>query len=590
MHALRCHYALGLERAATTLSFGRYTTTSRPWRILPMTATTTRSRLALCCLWALALGTTTTFTSRVAGQHMVIASSVGGYTQIVAPGRFSNLLRPDYTRRDLKVILQELQITHDQRFVLEVLLDDYTESFNQAVQQFKAVRERFDGPDRPLAHLGSEGAKQMAETLLKSVEDNLANTQIVQLEGGEGVFVGILQHSVDGEGGTWTGSAGEGGEGQIKMHIAVLASVEEDHEGHEAGTHTIPPEVLERLHNSLRERLEERLAERRDELAKAVAEIEAREARREAGEEEEASADDVAEAARTLLAQRTQLKEEFENDLMLLLPKEQAEAWPGVERHLRRLNTLSKGQFAGESLDLYRLLDESLPGASDQQPTATTLKEYELRLDDTLSERNHYLTESEIDTFLAWAEQDFDTTLALIERESDLRLAVRDVNDEFIQTIASGLDASQAVEFRQAARRAAYRSVYRTMREQRLFAQAKEIDGLDPDVLDAVTNLETAYLQELAVANDQLVEATRENQPGQKKRMIEMMQQFRSGSMQLDRLLTNPIIDAHRQRRSLGQRYAKQLKSILTTEQFESLPAAKPQQFGSITIQRGESN
>jgi hypothetical protein len=273
-----------------------------------------------------------------------------------------------------------------------------------------------------------------------------------------------------------------------------------------------------------------------------------------------------------------------------LLSNEQVEAWPVADRQLRRLNTLSKGEFAGERLDLYQLVDQWKSGAAKEQPVADTLDDYELRLDDALSQRNAFLTESEVDTFMAWAEQDHDKSLALISRESDLRRSVRDVNEEFAEMIAGDLDEQEAVSFRQAARKAAYRSVYRKTRQQRLFAQAKAIEGLDPDVLDAVTNLETAYLQELAVANDQLVAATHEYEPGQKKRMIEMMQQFKSGSMQLDRPPTNPIMDGHRQRRSLGQRYAKQLKSILTNEQFENLPAAKQHQFGSFTIQRSDSN
>ena len=374
----------------------------------------------------------------------------------------------------------------------------------------------------------------------------------------------------------------------MEVHVAVLAGVEADGEEHEAAVHTIPPEVLQRLQDSLREHLEERFAARRDELARAVAEIEAREARREAGEEDKASADDVAEAARTLLAQRIQLKNEFESDLMLLLPDEQAEAWPAVDRHLRRLNTLSKGQFAGESLDLFRLLDESLPGefpGAGALPGAT-LQDYELRLDDTLSERNQYLTESEIDTFVAWAEQDFDKTIELMERESELRLAVRDVNDEFIQTIASGLDASQATSFRQAARERSYRAAYRKTREQRLFEQAKAIEGLDPDVLGAITNLETTYLEELAVAIDRLVAAIHDFEPTQKKRMIELMQKVRSGAFNFQDRPANPIMDGHRQRRQLGRRYAKQLQSLLTPQQYDDLPGAKQQEFGSFTIRR----
>ncbi len=565
-----------------------------------MTAATTRSRLALCGLGVLALGTTTTFTSRVAAQHMVIESSAGGFTQTVAPGRFSNLLRPDYTRRDLKIMLNELQITRDQRFVLEVLLDDYTEKFNQAAEQFKAVRDRYRAPAGRFGPLGTEGAQEMAYIALESIKESLANVQVVELEGGAGTFVGILHREgtgeggEGGEGGAWFGGGGEDGDEsvEIEMHVAVSAGWETGGEDVGEVEHTIPPEVLQQLHESLRKSLEERLHAKRDELALAVAELAERADRQDEAIEEaqKATADDVAAAARTLLAERTQLKAGFETDLTLLLSDEQAETWPGVDRQLRRVNTLSRGEFAGESLDLYQLLDQVKPGVRNEPPVSGTLDDYELRLDETLNRRNAFLVESEVDTFLAWAEQDFDKSLSLIGRESDLRLAVRDVNDEFIQTIANGVDESQATSFRQAAREKAYRSVYRKTREQRLFEQAKEMDGLDADVLDAVTNLETAYLQELALANDQLVEATHEYQPGQKKRMIEMMQKFRSGSMQLDRPPTNPIIDSHRQRRLLGRRYTEQLKSILTTEQFESLPAAKPQHFGSFTIQRSGSN
>ncbi|MCH7848479.1 MAG: hypothetical protein IIB53_08970 [Planctomycetes bacterium] len=553
----------------------------------------TTSRLPRC-FCAIALGMTIWATQALAQPQIMIRSSEGGSFQTVAPGRFSNLLRPDYTRRDLKIILSELQITRDQRYVLEVLLDDYTERFNKAVEQFKAVRDRYQGPAGRFGAFGSAGAQEMAEIALQSLQENLANVHTFELEGGGGTFVGILHSEISGgggEGGVWFGGGGEDGDGshEIKMHVAIVATVETDGDHAGDAEHTIPPEVLQRLHESLRKRLEERLRARRDELAKAMAEIAEREDRQDEEEAEEATADDVAAAARTLLAERTQLKHGFETDLTLLLSDEQAEVWPVVDRQLRRLNTLSRGELAGESLDLYQLVDQWKSGAAKEQPVADTLDDYELRLDDALSQRNAFLTESEVDTFMAWAEQDHKKSLALIGRESDLRRSVRNVNEAFAETIAGDLDEQEAASFRHAARKAAYQSVYRTMRQQRLFAQAKAIDGLDSDVLDAVTNLETAYLEELALVNDQLVEATHDYEPGQKKRMIEMMQQFRSGSMQLDRPPTNPIIDGHRQRRSLGERYAKQLKSILTTEQFESLPAAKPQ-LQTFTIQRSESN
>ena len=549
--------------------------------------TAANSPLALCCLSIAALGTAAAITTTTAAQHIMIESSAGGITQTFAPGRFSNLLQPDYTRRDLAIILKELQITRDQRFVLQVLLDDYTEKFNQAVEQFKAVRDCYRGPAGRFGALGSAGAQQMADIALKSIQESLANVQVFEAEGSAGTFIGVLRSEISGgggEGGVWFGGGGEDGDGshEIEAEIIILTGVETDGDDVGDGEHTIPPEVLQQLHEELRKSLEKRLRARRDELAQAVAEIADREARQDEEEAEKATADDVASAARTLLAERTQLKHGFETDLTLLLSDEQAEAWPAVDRHLRRLNTLSKGQFAGESLDLYRLLDEVSPGALP----GATLKDYEMRLNDALSNRNQYLTESEVDSFLAWAEQDFDKTIELMERESELRLAVRDVNDEFIQTIASGLDASQATSFRQAARERSYRAAYRKTREQRLFEQAKAIEDLDPDVLGAITNLETTYLEELAVAIDRLVAAIHDFEPTQKKRMIELMQKVRSGSFDFQDRPANPIMDGHRQRRQLGRRYAKQLQSLLTPQQYDNLPGAKQQEFRSFTIRR----
>ena len=160
----------------------------------------TTSRLPRC-FCAIALGMTIWATQALAQPQIMIRSSEGGSFQTVAPGRFSNLLRPDYTRRDLKIMLSELQITRDQRYVLEVLLDDYTERFNKAAEQFKAVRDRYQGPAGRFGAFGSEGAQQMAEIALQSLQENLANVHTFELEGGGGTFVGILRSEVSGGGG-----------------------------------------------------------------------------------------------------------------------------------------------------------------------------------------------------------------------------------------------------------------------------------------------------------------------------------------------------------------------------------------------------
>ncbi len=184
--------------------------------------------------------------SRSSGPSMQMHTS-GSSVRMMSPGSFRNLMRPDYSRRDLKLMFSGLDIDQSQRYVLEILMDEYTNQFKTLVDEFKDVRDRYEWPHRGLFN------QQMASGFAEDILHNLENAQVIELSGDGGQFVGMTTSTVDLSGESHTGVfiAGESGAAQSQsgtMHsIVMIAAPEGESDEGEDMPHTIPPEVLEKL-------------------------------------------------------------------------------------------------------------------------------------------------------------------------------------------------------------------------------------------------------------------------------------------------------------------------------------------------------
>ncbi len=87
--------------------------------------------------------------------------------------------------------------------------------------------------------------------------------------------------------------------------------------------------------------------------------------------------------------QRDRHIDTFFQDLRLFLSPDQEAAWPRVERHRRRAETLTAYASAdGEGLDLIAVVDALALDPADRQPLDPALRDYEVRLDALLETRN----------------------------------------------------------------------------------------------------------------------------------------------------------------------------------------------------------
>ncbi|MCI0630453.1 MAG: hypothetical protein L0Y44_07345 [Phycisphaerales bacterium] len=271
--------------------------------------------------------------------------------------------------------------------------------------------------------------------------------------------------------------------------------------------------------------------------------------------------------------EKTKIGEQFLENVKVVLTDEQIELWPAVERRLYRERKLKKGSLSGENLDLFIVIREMHLDEATSARIEPTMTAYSMALDEALKQRegagNNALQNDMIDSI---SEQDSKKSMDVLKRHITLQVAVRDVNERYIGEIEAALPEELRASFRQAALSRAFPAVYRETPVARLFDKAKELEGLEAATLSSIAETETLYLNELAQMNRRLQQAVREHDPVEAAARAEDFNKRMSGEAVEPK--ANPTRELFGERDELGQRYAKQLQSLLTAEQFAQLPGS----------------
>jgi hypothetical protein len=282
--------------------------------------------------------------------------------------------------------------------------------------------------------------------------------------------------------------------------------------------------------------------------------------------------------------ERANLRSEFLANVRVALNEAQLQRWPEFERALRRTKSIGRGRLAGEEVDLFLVLTELDVDADAMGELRDTLTNYAIELDQALKARDAFIDEGRLDFIGFLVDQQFDAAIDYMNRESTLRVAVRDTNERYAELIANGLEAVAGAEtaeaFRSAYRERAFERIFRPTRTQRAFEAAREIEGLDEDVLAAIRALEEGYLLELARINNELVLLTLKHEPQQITQRLRWRAERgndrnRGAGPGVSRRLEDPIREAFGRRGELDARYRDQLEALLTPEQIELLPAER---------------
>jgi hypothetical protein len=270
--------------------------------------------------------------------------------------------------------------------------------------------------------------------------------------------------------------------------------------------------------------------------------------------------------------ERAKLGEEFIENVKVILTPQQMERWPAFDRRLLREKEMSEGRLSGESTDLLYIIRDMHLDELVLRSAQPVLDQYDLALDQALRARKDYRLKMRTEMLNAMSAQDSQKSLKFFEGQVALQVAVRDVNDQYIESISTALPSDLGQKFRKTALERAYPRVYRETPVERLYTAALELDGLSADMLKAVRELQSKYVDELAAINATLIKSLRGWEPVEaKQRAAAFASRMEGGAPERQE---DPTRDDFVKRDELGNRYAKSLQALLTPEQFGLLPGS----------------
>ena len=281
--------------------------------------------------------------------------------------------------------------------------------------------------------------------------------------------------------------------------------------------------------------------------------------------------------------QKRDLKQEFENNIKLILNERQLEMWPSFEKMMLREKELPRGEFDGETLNLFHVIRDMDLEKPEKDAIQSVVDQYAQELHQALLNREQTMRDSRDEVVMSLQSRDGEQGLKMIRKQIEARKRVRGVNLRYIDTIAAAMPTDKLTkQFRESALEEAFPRVYRPTVAERLFKAAKELDDLTEEQQQSVVDFEAKMLSDLSSIRDELKNAILEYQP---KEEINRAERYaaRLSDGEADRI-QNPTQSLLRKRNDVGKKYALKLRDILTPEVFAKLPGSSrivPDRTGS---------
>jgi len=272
-----------------------------------------------------------------------------------------------------------------------------------------------------------------------------------------------------------------------------------------------------------------------------------------------------------------EMREQFVEDLRLLMDQNQIRLWHKVERELRRKDQIGDGRIAGESVDLIRLVDAHIEGWSENPELVAELDRYAERIDRAMVARKQFIESDETDGFYAMQSEDPDRALALLKESLDLRKRVLELNTQTLDRLRAHIPSETHTDlagafYEQSIERAipasplaqrieAARSLPTLASDQRARV-AEALDRYDATALDAKRSLFEALSQtQMDILPAMLHEEIERRAAGEEHVTHESLKQ------------PQPLLDEAMTARLERERAAwNAVKPILTREQLAELP------------------
>jgi hypothetical protein len=266
---------------------------------------------------------------------------------------------------------------------------------------------------------------------------------------------------------------------------------------------------------------------------------------------------------------KQQMREEFEGDLVAVLTEEQLLLWPSLQRQLIRDRLLPRGRLSGEATDIMSLLEQQEYQEEVLALLQPAIQEWDINVTDALVARDDHLVENQGSLMAAMRTMDTSSGIDVLKMQGRLAETVRYVNDTAVQNILAMLPEDKVNQFDAIAKQTSYPRIYRQSQTDRAYEAALELEGLEPETMQAIMDLQDSMESEIAIANEQLMVATHGwEAKEQVERMERFAQRMTGGSSERQE---NPMQQAEENKRTIEDTYLELLRGLLTEEQIEEL-------------------
>ncbi len=280
-----------------------------------------------------------------------------------------------------------------------------------------------------------------------------------------------------------------------------------------------------------------------------------------------------------------ELKTQFMNDLKAILTSQQAGdgSWERLERWDRRRETLSRGQLAGETLDLFALVKDA--GVSDPHPRelADTLLAYEMDLDTALQARQRARERHDASV----RPQDgggggdvinnMDRINTIMSEHRKMGIPVRDVNLRHAPIVGQAVPEANRAKYEDLLKQRTFPRVYKPSHTQKSLDAANHFSDLDAQQKSAIESLLAEYARESAEINKRWANAIADEQKdggGTAFDFLAVLDDDRDAPA----LPANSARALSKQRKDLDRDALKRLRETLRKDQSQRLPK-KPNAF-----------
>jgi hypothetical protein len=297
-------------------------------------------------------------------------------------------------------------------------------------------------------------------------------------------------------------------------------------------------------------------------------------------------------------SEKARMRSSFVDGLQAQLRDEQLSLWPAFERFLTREKSLPRARLSGEDLNLFVAVDEAEISDESLAKIEPILDEYELNLDDALRRRDQAVVQGSATMYQAIQRGDIVGAVRAMERQVQMRANLRDLHDRYrAQLVAALGDTDEARSLDRGILEMGYERIFRPTPTDRLFETVLELPDLSPEQIDAVVELQSAFLLEMSNMNQQLLAVTRRHEPQQQveeaERFVSVLSSLMAGAfnpagfgMGMDS--ENPIQEVMQRRGESGRAYRQRIEALLTPEQVAQLPQQRERGEGGGWGQMGE--